>query len=397
MSWLLMLAGLAIAVIGSAGAVALVTTARAALAEAIARRLRGGDESLAWLANTENLVVAATAGTSLGVTMVGVAIPAILGRVTLPTFAVLAILVVVPTTLFGGYLIPRWLTVPRAGRVVEALAPALSVWRAMLVLVLPAGRHAATEDVRHLAREGTANGLDEGGELVMVGGVMTFAERPVREVMTPRTDVIAVAENLGYEAVQATFAESGYTRLPVYRDTLDEIIGMVHAFDVFKLRRDERFPIRPVSHAPEQRMAGDLLLDMQRERRHLAVVVDEFGGTAGIVTLEDLLEALVGEIADEDDDATDAPDQALSPDLFEADGTTTVREIEEHFELLLPEGEAASLAGRLMELSGRIPQAGERFVVGGLEVDILGGTAVRLERLLVRRPAGPPQELGGGR
>ena len=366
MSWLLMLTGLAIAVIGSAGAVALVTTARAALAEAIARRLRGGDESLAWLANTENLVVAATAGTSLGVTMVGVAIPAILGRVTLPTFAVLAILVVVPTTLFGGYLIPRWLTVPRAGRVVEALAPVLSVWRAMLVLVLPAGRHAATEDVRHLAREGTANGLDEGGELVMVGGVMTFAE-------------------------------SGYTRLPVYRDTLDEIIGMVHAFDVFKLRRDERFPIRPVSHAPEQRMAGDLLLDMQRERRHLAVVVDEFGGTAGIVTLEDLLEALVGEIADEDDDAADAPDQSLSPDLFEADGTTTVREIEEHFEVILPEGEAASLAGRLMELSGRIPQAGERFVVGGLEVDILGGTAVRLERLLVRRPAGPPQELGGGR
>ncbi len=396
MSSLLLAIGLLIAVVGSAGAVALVTTARAALAGAISRRLRGGDESLAWLATTETLVVAATAATSLGVTMVGVAIPALVGRLTTPIFGLLVLLVVIPATLLGGYLLPRWITAPRAERVVEALVPVLTAWSGLLGLVLPAGRHAAAADVRHLAREGTANGLDEGGELVMVGGVMSFAERPVREVMTPRTDVIAVAEDLDYDPVHAVFAESGYTRLPVYRGTLDEIVGMVHAFDLFKLRQGEPFPIRPVSFAPEQRPAGDVLLDMQRERRHFAVVVDEFGGTAGIVTLEDLLVALVGEIADEDEATPERAEGVppRSPDVLDVDGSTTVQEVEEHFALALPPAEATSFAGLLMELTGRIPLAGERFLLASLEVDVLAASPVRLERLLVRRPLGPPQRLG---
>jgi len=135
---------------------------------------------------------------------------------------------------------------------------------------------------------------------------------------------------------------------------------------------------------------------MQRERRHFVVVVDEFGGTAGIITFEDLLEALVGDIADEDDEETGAGDLAQTPDLMEADGETSVDDVEAHFDVDLPGADATTVAGRLVELVGRIPKPGERFLLAGLEVDVLEASPVRVERLLIRRPLGPAQELVGG-
>jgi CBS domain containing-hemolysin-like protein len=217
----------------------------------------------------------------------------------------------------------------------------------------------------------------------MVGGVMTFAERPVRDVMTPRTDVVAIAQDAPRSQVTAIFTESGYTRLPVYRNTLDEIVGMVHAFDLFKRQPDDPLPLRPVSFAPSLRPAGDLLLDMQRERQHFAVVVDEFGGTAGIVTLEDLLETLIGEISDGDAAAT--PPMVTSGVLLEVDGSVAPATVAEHFGVDLDAGGAASLGGLLAERAGRIPATGERFTLSGLDIDVLQATPVRVERLLVRR------------
>lgn len=384
MTLLLLLLGLMLAFAGSAGAAALVTTARHELAEAIARRLRGGDESLAWLAVTEQRLAAATAATSLGLALTGTVIPGLLSRLTLLQIILVILMVVVPAALIGGYLLPRWLTASRAERVVEHLGPALGLWRSLLQLALPSRLADPADDVRALAREGSASGIG-GDELVMVGGVMTFGERPVRAVMTPRTGVVAVADDAPVSEVMTVFAESGYTRLPAYHGTLDEIVGMVHAFDLFKLAPGDRLPLRPVSFAPESRAAGDVLLDMQRERRHFAVVLDEFGGTAGIVTLEDLLEGLVGEIADEDD-AAPAAERAAGGSL-ELDGTEAPAVVEEHFGVTFPRGEAVSVAGLVAELAGRIPLAGERFTLRGLDLDVLQATPVRIERLLVRRSA----------
>jgi CBS domain containing-hemolysin-like protein len=207
----------------------------------------------------------------------------------------------------------------------------------------------------------SAAGLTADDELIMVGGVMTFTDRPAREVMTPRTELVAVSEDDPLEDISAVFAQSGYSRLPVYRGTLDEIVGMLHAFDLFKLRPGDRLPIRPVANAPAGRTCGDLLLDMQRERRHLAVVLDEFGGTLGIVTLEDLLEELVGEIFDE----TEAAELAASgPSLFEMDGATPIMVIEEHFEVALPSAKTSTAGGLLVELAGRIPQASASWSAG---------------------------------
>jgi CBS domain containing-hemolysin-like protein len=298
--------------------------------------------------------------------------------------------VVVPATLTGGYLVPRWLTLTRAERVVAVVRAPLVAVHSVLRVALPGGRHPASDGVEALAREGSAAGVRSGDELAMVGGVMSFSERPVREVMTPRTDVIGVAADASRGEVISTFAESGYTRLPVYRESLDDIIGMVHAFDLFKLEAEDQIPVRPVAHAPESRPAADLLLDMQRERRHFAVVMDEFGGTAGIVTLENLLEALVGEISDEDD-AEPVPDEA-EPEWLDVDGADPGERVAEHFGVTLPESAATSFAGLIVERLGRIPRVGERFRVAGLDVDVLAASPARIERMVVRprTPAAVP-------
>jgi CBS domain containing-hemolysin-like protein len=247
-------------------------------------------------------------------------------------------------------------------------------------------------ELRAVLREGAATGAAVDEELIMVGGVMTFTERPVREVMTPRTEIVAVSEDDALEDIQAVFAQSGYTRLPVYRGTLDEIVGMLHAFDLFKLRQGDRLPIRPVANAPAGRTCGDLLLDMQRERRHLAVVLDEFGGTLGIVTLEDLLEKLVGEIFDEFD-VTGTQGPSGGPVLFEADGALPVAAIEERFELALPTVRTSTAGGLIAELAGRIPAVGERFLVRGLEFEVLQASPTRIERVLIRRGSPTPMVL----
>ena len=382
MRWFVFLTGVGLVVIGSAGAAALVTAARSDLTQAISRRLRGGDESFGWLAEAESLIVAAMALSSLGVALAGVAVPAIFNDVTVVQLGALLLFMIVPVMLLGGYLLPRWLTHSRAGQVVDWLRPPISALRSILGFVLPSGAHASTEDVQALAREGNASGLGSGEELALVGGVMGFAELPIRGLMTPRTDVEALAHDVVQATALETFSASGFSRLPVFKDSLDEVIGMVHAFDIFKLQPGDPLPIRPVVHAPESLTAVDLLVEMQRERRHLAVVLDEFGGTAGIVTLEDLLEALVGEISDEDDHEVVAPSPVGG--LVELAGAEPTSRLNDHFGVTLPVGDSTSIAGLVAEKLGRIPVAGERFVISELEIDIVEANPARIIRVLVR-------------
>jgi magnesium and cobalt transporter len=265
----------------------------------------------------------------------------------------------------------------------DRLVPLIRRWARVLRVVLPVRPAARPHDLRSIWREGAAIGLGQDDELAMVGGVMAFSQRPVREVTTPRTDIVAIPEDAALEDIHQVFAQSGYSRIPVYRGTLDEIVGMLHAFDLFKLHPGDPLPVRPVAVAPASRSCGDLLLDMQRERRHLAIVIDEFGGTLGIATLEDLLEELVGEIFDEHDEEAQ-PATAASAAVFETDGATPAAAIEERFEIALPPGQATSIGGRLAELAGRIPGAGERFTLQGLEFDVLQASPTRIERLIIR-------------
>ena len=397
MIWLMVVIGVAVAAFGATAGAALVTVSRVELTRAVSRRLRGGAPSLSWLNQIDYYLTAASATTSLGVLLVGAVIPAILASAGAgtPRLIVVLALLAVPLVLITAYLVPRWLTHPRAESVAERVIPLLRPWSRVLGLLLPARVATRPTDFRAIWREGAAVGLRADDEMAMVGGVMAFSVRPVREVMTPRTEIVAIEENSPLEDIRLVFAQSGYSRLPVFRGTLDEIVGMVHAFDLFKLEPGDPLPVRSVAVTPGSRSCGDLLLDMQRERRHLAVVLDEFGGTLGIVTLEDLLEELVGEIFDEHDDAV-RPDAAAGPALVETDGNLPREAVEERFGVVLPAGRSTTVAGLLVEWAGRIPITGERFTIGGLEFDVLQASPTRIERLVIRPDTAPAVSLRPG-
>ena len=390
MTAVLLLIAVTVTVAGAAYELSLLAVSRTQLTEAVTRRLRGGDAPLAWLVETERELAAASATTSIGMVMLGVLIPGLLTTESVVQLLVLLLLLAVPFAMLSGYLLPRWLSHGRAERTVSLLRPLVRPWAALLRLVLPTASE-ATGEYRAIGRESAAILPDTDAEMAMVGSVMTFAQRPVRDVMTPRTALVAVPDGATVTEISRAFAESGYSRVPVYRQTLDEIVGMVHAFDLFKLQPGHPLPIRPVALAPASRTCGDLLVDMQRERRHLGVVLDEFGGTLGIVTLEDLLRALVGEIYGED------PSQPLAeparPLLLEVDGSETVTEVQARFGHALPGGQAGTIGGRLAELIARIPVTGERHVIGGIEFDVLHASPTRVERMVIR-PALPAPETG---
>jgi CBS domain containing-hemolysin-like protein len=392
MTWLAVILGIVLTAFGATAGAALITVSRAELSRAVSRRLRGAAASLAGLAQIDYYLTAASATTSLGVLLLGASIPGLLAGSSAPRIVVAAALLAVPLVLFAAYLVPRWLTQPRAETVADRVIPILRPWSRILGLVLPARTATRPTDLRSIWREGAAVGVEDDDELMMVGGVMAFSARPVREVMTPRTDIVAIEENAPLEEIRLIFAGSGYSRIPVIRGTLDDIIGMLHAFDLFKLEPGDPLPVRPVAVTPASRSCGDLLLDMQRERRHLSVVLDEFGGTLGIATLEDLLEELVGEIFDEHDEEV-RPSPAAVPALFETDGNVSIQAIEDRFSVSLPPGRSTTVGGLLVEWAGRIPNAGERFSVHGLEFDVVQASPTRIERLLIRSGPTPAVPL----
>jgi CBS domain containing-hemolysin-like protein len=393
--WLAVLLGAALTAFGATAGAALITMSRAELTRAVGRRLRGAPPLLTGLAQIDHYLTAASATTSLGVLLLGAAVPGLLAGLSAPRLVIIVALLAVPLVLFAAYLVPRWLTQPRAETVADRVIPILRPWSRVLGLLLPARIATRATDLRSIWREGAAVGVEDDTELMMVGGVMAFSVRQVREVMTPRTDIVAIEENAPIEEIRLVFAGSGYSRIPVFRETLDDIVGMVHAFDLFKLAPGDPLPVRPVAVTPASRTCGDLLLDMQRERRHLSVVLDEFGGTLGIATLEDLLEELVGEIFDEhDEEVRQTPTAAAA--ILETDGNVSIEAVQQRFGVTLPSGRSKTVAGLLVEWAGRIPNAGERFVVRGVEFDVVQASPTRIERLLIRSGSAPAIPLAPG-
>lgn len=221
-----------------------------------------------------------------------------------------------------GQLVPRALGRRWAPRLVPILAPVLrtvhivvspflQVAGAATAWIVPRTRRAHEAEVREgledLLRDGAFEGMRATEEMAIISGVMQFGEKSVAQVMTPRAEIFALDESLEPAAMAGHIAQSAYSRVPVYRGTLEGVIGMVYAFDVFRLAGSRRPPIRPVSITPGSRPANELLFEMLRARRQLAMVHDEQGLVIGLVTLEDLLEELVGDIRDEHDEPARAP------------------------------------------------------------------------------------------
>ncbi len=387
---LMLLLGVALAGAGSAIAVAAAAVSRLELARWIARRLRGAAIASALLSTPGRLLGAANAVATAGLVLAAMGGHALLASVSPLLRSSLLVLLLVPALIVVTYVLPRALARRWPERVVQRGAPIMEYLSLVISPLLPAVDGSPRGEVRTMLDAGKREGVLATDELTVFSGVVAFAERTVREVMTPRTEILAVPDRAPPVDVARLMAESGYSRLPVYRETLDNIVGMVYAFDILKDGTGGTLPLRPVTAVPATKRCADLLVEMQREHRQFAVVLDEFGGTAGIATFEDLLEELVGEIFDEHD--VGAATEPVTVTLVEVDGSTAVSELAARLDVPLP-GQSGTVGGMLARAVGRIPQAGERFVAAGLEFDILAATPTKVERVAVRRGSVAPTAI----
>lgn len=240
-------------------------------------------------------------------------------------------------------------------------------------------------------------------ERTMLRNLLHFSEHRVDDVMVPRSDIVAIEESAGFADCIAAFAEHGHSRLPVYRDTLDSIIGMIHIKDVFAvLASDEQPPesleafIRQPRFVPQNMSVLALLDEMRRTRTHLAIVLDEYSGTEGLVTIEDLVEEIVGEIEDEHDEEPEAMFTQLTPVLWEADARAELDDLAEAIDPKLSEVEedVGTLGGLAFVIAGQVPDVGQMLTheASGWKLEILEADEKRVTRIRLFAPSPDPGE-----
>ena len=231
------------------------------------------------------------------------------------------------------------------------------------------------------SREAGALDLDE-EESEILSNVFELRTLRVKDSMVPRTEIQAVEAEAGLDAVRQRFIETGHSRLPVFREHIDQVVGVVLAHDLFHAPPSLAEILRPVQVVPESKPARDLLFSFLKSGTTLAVVVDEYGGTAGIVTAEDLLEELFGDIRDEHDPAR-APMRRVDEKTVIASGRVELEALEEALGLALPEGDYDTVAGFLLDRLGTIPSEREAFDLEGYRFTILRASATRIEAVRI--------------
>ena len=285
-----------------------------------------------------------------------------------------------------------------AARPLLGLADALLAWMGSGPAVEadePEGADEPTEaEVQTYLDMGMEHGILEAGETAMLESVIDFAETLVREVMTPRTDMVTAAAGDPFDRVLRAFGQSGFSRLPVTGRSLDDIAGMVHFKDF--MRSLAGTPpegigglVRPVPLVPETKKVKELLKELRETRQKMAIVVDEYGGTAGLVTLEDLVEEIVGEIEDEQ-----AIPQVLAAGkgAWSVAGKVHIEELNEAAGLSLESAESDTVAGFVTSQLGRIPRTGDTLAAGGAEFTVESADERRVYRILVKRRDDAPKE-----
>lgn len=231
----------------------------------------------------------------------------------------------------------------------------------------------------------------------LLKNLLRFCNQRVEDAMLPRSDIVAVEQGASLQEVVALIKAHGHSRMPVYRETLDDVVGMVHMRDVMASWGSDRpFSLRDVMRrmlfVPPSMPVIDLLAEMRRSRLHMAVIVDEYGGTDGLATIEDLIEEIVGEIEDEHDVPETLELEVFSDGSIEADARTPIGDLEERLGMSLLEGEDEedidTVGGLVSALAGRVPRRRDRVAhPSGVEFEILDADLRRIKRVRVRRTA----------
>ena len=242
------------------------------------------------------------------------------------------------------------------------------------------------EEMKSVINLGADEGVIHGEEKELLHNVLEFGDRTVRDIMVPRTRVVAIPDTAPFAEIRRLLREHKLSRLPVYRGTLDNVVGILHAKDLFDVTDEEEKAFDPPFLVTEFKRAEDLFREMRRRRTHMAVVVDEFGGTAGIATIEDAIEELLGPIQDEFDEEESPGFVPAGRREFLLDGSFRLDDIEDQFRIDLPRDEADTIAGHLMMRFGRIPRKGERWRGRKADFVIEEATPTALEQVRMILP-----------
>lgn len=308
----------------------------------------------------------------------------------------IATVVVTPLFLVFAEIIPKSVFRAHPNRLSLALLPLINIfyavlqplaapitWLTRLLLLVVGGKEenisplmTTLEDVRVLIDESAHHGTILPEEQKMIHSVFDLQSQQAKEIMKPRIDITAVSDMATRAELLAAFEDSGRTRIPIYHETIDEIRGVAVAHDVLlddepENQDIERF-IREVMHVPDTMKVDDLFAALKRTKQHIAIVTDEYGGTDGIITIEDILEEIFGEIQDEHD-REESPIQQIGPRAYVVDARMPLYEVSEAIGIEIEDEEVDTVGGWVMRMAGRIPAQGEAVRAPGLSMTVLDG------------------------
>jgi len=245
------------------------------------------------------------------------------------------------------------------------------------------------EEIHDLMDEGQAKGLISNEESHMVDGVLDLKQTRADSIMIPRTEISSAPANSTLGEIIKLVSDCGHTRIPIHNDNIDDIIGILHAKDILKLWGGDPTSkisldiLRKPYFAPETQKVNKLFKDLKEKKTHLSIVTDEYGGTAGIITIEDIIEEIVGEILDEHDN--EKPLLTVIDDTSAlVDARLEIKKLEEHFNIQLPKGDFESVGGFIIDRLGRIPEMNEQIPFETLEIIIKKADQRRIDNVLVK-------------
>jgi CBS domain containing-hemolysin-like protein len=244
-------------------------------------------------------------------------------------------------------------------------------------------------EIQELLEEGEEQGLITRQEERLISSIFDFRETMASEIMTPSAEIVCAEENATVEELVEMINEGGYTRIPVYRETHDHVVGILHAKDLLKIcagNESVGFAIKDYLNPPmfiqESKPITELLRDFQTKKNHMALVVDEFGGVRGLITLEDVIEEIVGEIDDEHDQE-ESELRVVDEQTIIVDAKIDIEEVEAHFSVTLPEGPYESVGGFIIHQLGRVPEVGAQVEYELLHFGVLGADKRRIKTIRV--------------
>jgi len=347
---------------------------------------------LVYMEHPDRMITVVLLGTNIALVMGSLALARLL--IDMP---VLAALIATPMFLFFGEVLPKSMFRVHPTRLSLRLLPVIRFFEAvMLPLCIPIlwmsrsflklveaeqrdirSMVASQDDVRVLVDESADAGHLEQEEKQMIHSIMDLQTRLAKEVMVPRIDILAIPESATRAEMAELLTRSGHTRIPVYRENLDQIVGVVGAFSILtdkEVGSDQSIApfIKEVLHVPDTMKLDDVLRYMREQKQRMAIVTDEYGGTDGLITIEDIIEEIFGEIHDEHDKA-ERSIRKVAPNAYVIDARTSLSDVASELGIPLEDDEVETIGGWLMHQAGRIPQRGEELPIGNFQVTVLSG------------------------